>query len=670
MAPVVHQALHGYSDGHRLISSSVPLSSNDARTMVVMSDLSGPGVKPEPSGYLTGYPLEGTGKYILARTWAAPEMPRPGCVWTHSLIIDNADLAILTSADSLLAAFRRPDTSSKSNYTEPVSIRSISDRPHSLRQDRAREILNALYAEPEHPIVADATHAVEDERLIVSIWMQQWPRLRRAFGFCSLAGMDRSGKGVALDLQLVRSPDRQVRTRFPNATGPSEVTQETALEPLLADLEGRGDTQIREFLRRTGGDVDGGRRAMLPLCLLYSALFAKNHPNIPAAVHALSRLDSFGTRQARSVRTLIARKALEDVDDLDEAVFSFVLDTLEQVARPEDQHMATDRVGAALWRRSPLHFMDAIDAGGIIGRACTEALDTIAALDLVTGLQDHPSLAERIAQARPDLLLNASFWSIPGVDDDLAAGISSSDAGRAAAALMAAGRGGPASVIVERADPRELAATLGKGATAPALEVWLTSLMRDKDKAAAVLATGQISNRSIIIGMAHASDPDGVPNDYGEDPWLIAVRAAPNLIGQMDEDYFAAFLISRAIGYRSRSQAELVQSSYTRLYRALEQSRLPRDVEYMVTSRLDWGGWFSWDNCSRLRDTIVRRFIDRYLDPEIFGRLTDDSDLSLALIDEAASTGRGRRYLGEVRRRLKDAGGNKQRTDYIASKIK
>lgn len=106
---VVQQTLHGYSDGHRLISGSVTLPSAEARIMQVMSDLSGSGVKPPASGYLTGYALESSGRYVLARTWAAPEMSRPGCVWTHSLIAENADLGAMTSADGLLAAFRRPN---------------------------------------------------------------------------------------------------------------------------------------------------------------------------------------------------------------------------------------------------------------------------------------------------------------------------------------------------------------------------------------------------------------------------------------------------------------------------------------------------------------------------------------------------------------------------------
>jgi len=673
MTPVVHQALHGYSDGHRLISSSLPLSGADARTMVVMSDLSGPGVKPEASGYVTGYPLEGVGKYVLARTWAAPEMPRPGCVWTHSLIIDNADLAPLVSPSDLLSMFRRPIGSSpKPEYIGPTSIPNALQRPLTVHRDRAWGILNALYAAPEQAIVAEAGQAGEDDLLVTAIWMQQWPRLRRAFGFCTLAGIDRSGKGVPLDLQLVRLPDRHVRSRFPNAVMPSEIPSEPALEPLIADLEGRDNTKIREFLRRTGGDVAGGRRAMLPLCLLHSSLFTKLDPDLPAAVHILGSLDSLGKRQARSVRALIARRAMEDIDDIDDAVFDFVVETLEQGARLKEHSVVSERLGMALWRRSPVRFIDAIDAGGIVGQASANALATIAAPELVKGLRNNPSLAERIVYVRPDLLERADFWSIPSVDEKLAAGVDAADAGRAAAALLAAGRVGPAHLIIARADPGELASALEGAATEPVLEAWLHELIRVPGKTAAVLASGRISHRSIIVGLARVGEPDTVPNDYGDDPWLVAIRAARKTVGQPDEDYLAAFLMSRALGFLSRSQAELIRFAYTTLYRALEQSRLPADVERMVARRLDRGGWFSWDNCSRLRETVVSRFVDRHLDPETFSRLTEDRDLATSLIDQAAWSGRGRRYLGEVRKRLEDAGqkGDRARADYIAGKVK
>ena len=35
----IHQAIHGYRDGHRLLSSSVSLSGDSARAMLILSDI-------------------------------------------------------------------------------------------------------------------------------------------------------------------------------------------------------------------------------------------------------------------------------------------------------------------------------------------------------------------------------------------------------------------------------------------------------------------------------------------------------------------------------------------------------------------------------------------------------------------------------------------------------
>jgi len=670
----INQALHGYNDGHRLIASSISFSSADARTMVVMSDLSGAGVKPEVTGYLTGYPLEGAGNYVLARTWAAPEMPRPGCVWTHSLIIENADLAALKSATGLLASFRRPDAASaKTEYSSPTTILA-EDVPvrRVLLTQREREIVNALYAAPEKLIVVEATDAEGDERLLTAIWMQQWPRLRRAFAFCTLAGMDRSKKGTRIDIQLTPSIDRQMRSKFPDSVVPSDVVSEPALEPLLVDLKGSEPIDVREFLRKTGGDVEGGRRAMLPLCRMYLSLFANVRPDLRSAVSALATLDALGSRQARSLRTLVARKAVEEVDNLDDAVFDFVVDSLEQTAGQADAAIAADRVAMSLWRRSPDRFFDALDAGGVIGEGATEALSAISTEELVKGLVSAPHLANRVAKCRPDVLSRTKFWLLETADVGLLDFVDADQMERVAPALLEAGVAAAAPLIVSKMEPNPLAAVLAAAIGSPALDAWLRALADQSDIAAGVLASGRIGDRATVIRLARMSEPDYVPNDYGEDPWLIAVRTASNGVGQPEEDFLAAFLISRALGRRSRSQAELIRFSYTTVYRALEQNRLPRNTERLVTGRLDWGGWFGWDNCSRLRETIVDAFVDRHLDPETFGRLTDDGALAISLIDEAARSGRGRRYLAEVRRQLKDAQEKdiRARAHYIADKIK
>src|SRR5579872_1415199 len=88
MRPIyAHQTLHGYGDGHQLLASSIDLPTAQSSALLVMSDLSGPGFRRGYESYLTGYPLGGAGVYCIARTWFAPELSRPGCVWTHSILL-------------------------------------------------------------------------------------------------------------------------------------------------------------------------------------------------------------------------------------------------------------------------------------------------------------------------------------------------------------------------------------------------------------------------------------------------------------------------------------------------------------------------------------------------------------------------------------------------------
>src|SRR5262245_53670958 len=90
---VIKQALHGYSDGHRLLAFSCRLPRDAENLMLILSDLSGPGGGDQFDPYLTGYPLGSAGRYALACTWPAPEMGRPGCVWTHTLLLGEELLA-------------------------------------------------------------------------------------------------------------------------------------------------------------------------------------------------------------------------------------------------------------------------------------------------------------------------------------------------------------------------------------------------------------------------------------------------------------------------------------------------------------------------------------------------------------------------------------------------
>ena len=670
---LVHQALHGYSDGHRLISSSLPIDMSDARIMLVMSDLSGPGLKPPTGGYLTGYPLEKSGKYVLARTWSAPEMPRPGCVWTHSLIIENADLARLISVKPLLETFRRPiDKELKSRFVEPIAVTASSTPIGIDPTERIASIFHALYSNPTHQVVIEATDPAADEQVVTNLWMQQWPRLRRSFGFCTLSGMDRSGKGIVLDLQFVPEADRQLRSKFPNAIVVDELAASEAVMPLLADLATPSASTLREFLKRIGGDVDGGRRAMLPLCSLYESLLERHPPDLVTAVSALSAIDNGGRKQARSIRKLVAYQAIKRTTGrVDDAVFEFLLEMLEQSNDAEEQLEIGSYLGMELWRRSPNRFHSALVSEGVLSSVASNALAEMKPEQIISGLE--PSVVREIAERRPDIMLLPTFWKNPGIDDELAELVSPEYAGEAAKAMLCAARIGPAITIINKADAKELIRALeSENADPEAVRAWLAALCRDHNMLATVLATGEVRRMATIVTIARHSSPDDVPNSYGEDPWLIALRSASGPINRSDENFLAAFFLSRALGYKSRSQAELLQYSYTTVYKGFQDQLFSRDTEKLANWRLGRGSWLDWDSCSRLRETVAKRFIEHNLEPEIFGRLTDENPLEISLIDEAAHSKKGKAYLKRVYDALKltEERKLKARAEYIDFNIK
>lgn len=106
---IIQQTLHGYSQGHHLLAGTALLKSiEDMQLMSQMSDWAGfEGKYDKEVSYLTAYPLS-TDYYVIAKTWYAYEMNRPGCVWTHSLLIKQEDLNRIPDFKVMQGIFRRP----------------------------------------------------------------------------------------------------------------------------------------------------------------------------------------------------------------------------------------------------------------------------------------------------------------------------------------------------------------------------------------------------------------------------------------------------------------------------------------------------------------------------------------------------------------------------------
>jgi hypothetical protein len=266
----IGQTVHGYEDGHSLLASSQRLSYDAESTLLVLSDLSGQSFVSGFDEYLTGYPLAEASVYAFAKTWYAPEMERPGCVWTHTLLIKFGDLARLADLHVLEALFVRPTRkrSSWASYEQPLKLdeeRSIARTSLSPElRTRMTNICDAVYASDDLTVIVPTVEGHPFEHPFISIWEQQWPRLRRSFTFCTGSIEGRELHGKAFDLQCIPAnfagignapPERSI---IVNGKSSFRKLSEPVLETIVVDLQS-ANVRLRAFMRNYGADAPAER---------------------------------------------------------------------------------------------------------------------------------------------------------------------------------------------------------------------------------------------------------------------------------------------------------------------------------------------------------------------------------------------------------------------------
>lgn len=657
----VQQTLHGYGEGHRLLAGSASLPSRDMRTMLILSDSSGGGAKLPEDGYLTGYPLFESAKYVLARTWPAPEMKRPGCVWTHSLVIDFADLASLSSASAIVRLFRRPDGKTREMYEAPLTTGAPAQfEPGKFDAGVAGGLLGALYGSPDSKIVGGLDAGL-DEDIVLRVWMQQWPRLRRSFRFCTFTASDRSTQSEAFDLQLVPNASSIPRLRVAKLVSPGESPPAPEFAPLIEDLFRPDVDGLRRFLRESGVEVSEGRGAMRPLC----AVFAFVHGRTVDDAMALAALDGLDRSRASTARRRVVGRLAQQIESAGDLGFRMVVDEVRS-NREFDPALAA-RVGAELWRREPASFVEALAGSDPLSSAANAALARIDVNDLMHGISRDPGAAPEIAKRREDLLAAEALWSIPGVDVEKTVASCEHRSDRLVASLMSSSASVSPSatgLFPGRAIIHALERS-GSASSRDRLEPWLQALRSHKPDLIGALRNRDLKFAPSVVRLAHAVGPDDVSCDGRGDPWF---DAAAGMVGELtvDEDvHLSAFLLARGLGRRSSQSAALMRLSLEKVHRVLASGRMPTEGWRMLRDQLPFVmPWQEWDMCRRVRSAVSARFVDMNLNTSDFVNVADDPELWWQIASEASHAWGGWKYLKQVQRRLEadstgDPGGRK-----------
>src|SRR5262249_13594723 len=137
--------------------------------------------------YLTGLPLIESRQFALIRTWPAPEMPRPGCVWSHVILIDFRLLSFHGDLSDFLELLRRPDPTEMSAYSERLTLRPARQRKIEPNRDALFDLISQYYSSDEVFLPPNTSPEARDAT-IFAVWSQQWPRLRLSFTFRTAMG--------------------------------------------------------------------------------------------------------------------------------------------------------------------------------------------------------------------------------------------------------------------------------------------------------------------------------------------------------------------------------------------------------------------------------------------------------------------------------------------------
>lgn len=665
MGITIHQALHGYSEGHRQLACSTVLSSKDARLVLVMSDVSGSGVVGEGMPYLTGYPLQESGFYAIAKTWPAPEMPRPGCVWTHTLLVEFSELAALECPSSLSELFRNPSIGNPSSFGTPIhGVRSA--RPEQslspIDSDWVWRMAGALYGQPQEQIWARRQPGADLEQAVLCLWDQQWPRLRRSFKFCTLTTTDRSQEGLLFDLQLcpVTASPRLRLAGHSDGWEALDLIDARWLQILVADAsQSDVNWHLRRVLRLLGADVLGGREAMKPICELLVLLGEHGSSSIDDAIDLVD--GSAPLAMSTVAKSLVLREAVTKPDTLDFEAQDFVVRNLSLLSQDELSKYANG-IARHICDGDPTRFVElCFDDRDSVREAMRVAAHSISLDTLLPKSVDTADLAAPMIVIRPDLAASVEFWdrtqawpaamrseSLDFADTPVLSAmiLGLREEGAIASALQEVG----AFAVIDG-----LAKLHAQGIHAPFFNTWLRLACADTDAVALFLSQVHSSSSDIVSAISKHLHPDSLSNDFGDDPWLLALSQIQNEQPGLSVDLLA-YGFRRALGWRSRCVTPLLILTFEGMHQAAEMHSIPNVCWEMIEGALPMATLSETrDRGLRLRKAVAKRAIDLRIEATAFVSLTRSEELFEALLDEVWNQWGGRWYLKTVRQKLEES---------------
>lgn len=659
----IDQALFGYREGHRLLRASRKFVPTTERSLLVLTDMSGPRMVEGFDEYLSGYPVPGEKAYTLVKTWYAPEMERPGCVWSHALIIQNSDVREIAELSYLFGLFRRPqygDADYLAYYIHAASLSrsSVREAAPNFSISEAQAVLAPLYGKEDRSVVIPSPDSRLFEDLVLGVWSQQWPALRVAFRFCTGSLSNRTFTGQVFDLQVVPQKLLSELRRDPTAHILQPVRSAGDLPKAgpwvhagAVDLVGP-EHPFRDFAWRYADTCRGQRSLYSKLGELFvylkelsPKLSESDLPDIDRRVSGLFPEPSCGMALKREFFGDAVNSRLEGCAVGEEA-------RLRQIARTDNwrSYDALDlrlrERGRRFWTtergRSKAFFIELLDSptNSLADEIIAGCVDEITISEVGEIVKQRTGLLLALISRNPRLILSSEFWQCPihvqayySILDFLA---SSQDVTLRPAEwipfLIKSGNDQLARPLVERfaADVIKTFADgeLVEGGTPWRLvsPSWREALSEHQSELVSFLAREEyrISSHAMVF-MAGLLDPHQPQlREVGLGPWIRVVKEAADMVLTFPNGEAASFLLSLGFQHSENDAVILVAACFEHVHTAARDDALEplsyRAWKYLEEDVPTLGYFKNWDRCERLRRALIGRFVDRNWPREQFLR--------------------------------------------------
>lgn len=268
----IEQLLHGYDNGHRLLAGSVLLKNNaEMDAIATLSDWSeyvAPG--DGDSSYVTAYPLNESGYYVIAKTWYADEMKRPGCVWTHSLLIPYDALNRLDNFRRISSLFVRPTLESHwDDYSNTIEYENMDYIPieyEPLTVDRGQAtalLLSMINADGEVVKLRALNNNQAGEKMLLSVMNTLPLSLLKHMSWCTGTAYLRKLFGKPLKCQYL---SRGINT---DILGSDYETNKPWINYIMDGLM-RGDINQGQLIRMFAEDITSADNYAAIIKVLYT----------------------------------------------------------------------------------------------------------------------------------------------------------------------------------------------------------------------------------------------------------------------------------------------------------------------------------------------------------------------------------------------------------------